>query len=259
MVVGLPPPKDKNTFTFRSYRLTESLVSTAMKVSFQPQRSPKSSCRYLQTLPSSERMESLRGTSESSRTLPAFCFIASNISLASFIELVDLRNKFVHLKALARLLLPSDGTSPELSPEFEELLEEMDEDEPPSLSRLRELSIKAGLHNHAWNEGVHACRVVFSCGDVGYIKRGRDEGEECHAKAIDMTDNTRFNDFVKVGNVFDISTGHGVDGVKHQLLPTSTIKLDIENESFGQQTQWVNGFVQRNDVYPIVLPGDIEG
>lgn len=165
----------------------------------------------------------------------------------------------MHLKALARLLLPNDGNSPELSPEFEEFLEEMDEDEPPSLSRLRELSINAGLHNHAWNEGVHACRVVFSCGDVGYIKRGRDEDEEFHAKAIDMTDNTRFNDFVKVGNVFDISTGHGVDGVKQQLLPTSTIKLDTEKESFGQQTQWVNGFVQRNDIYPIVLPGDIEG
>lgn len=74
MVVGLPPPKDKNTVTFRSYRLTESLVSTTMKVSFRPQSSPRTLCRYKQTLPSSERMESLRGTSESSRALLTILF-----------------------------------------------------------------------------------------------------------------------------------------------------------------------------------------
>ena len=166
----------------------------------------------------------------------------------------------MHLKALAKSLLPREGKAPELPAELEELLEDLDEDEPSSLSRIRELSIEAGLHDHAWHEGVHACKVRFSCGDVGYIKASTGDENAGDEAPVGMMDKTRFDNFVRIGNVLEPPAedeGAGTSG--HISLPKAGPRMNVEKESSGLQMQWINGFMQRNEVYPFPLPGEVEG
>ena len=150
----------------------------------------------------------------------------------------------MHLKALAKSLLPREGKAPELPAELEELLEDLDEDEPSSLSRIRELSIEAGLHDHAWHEGVHVCPVTFEVGDVGYISPSQ-------SGARNIADRARFDGFVKLTNVYHhgskgIPSAHGVDG------------LDISREVTGSQAQWVNGIRHSCETWPAPMPGDVQ-
>ena len=166
----------------------------------------------------------------------------------------------MHLKALAKSLLPREGKAPELPAELEELLEDLDEDEPSSLSRIRELSIEAGLHDHAWHEGVHACKVTFRCGDIGYIKASTDDENAGEDTPGGMMDKTRFNNFVKMGNILESLTDDKDAGSTVPItLPKAGTQLKAEKESSGLQMQWNSGFMQRNEVYPFLLPGEVEG
>lgn len=164
------------------------------------------------------------------------------------IELFDLQNKFMHLKALVGIVLPKESQPPELSEDIEELLEadDDDDDETLTLSRLRELNVEAGAHDFAWNEGVHGCKIAFEAGDFGYIAR------DC----VQMMDKSRFNDFVKIGNIFDVARGGKGVPAKSANAFDST---HVIKESTGLQMQWVNGFMQRCETWPFMLPGDVEG
>ena len=130
---------------------------------------------------------------------------------------------------------------------YRSFLDDDEEDRCRSLVRLRELKLDAGGHDHSWHEGVHACAVQFDVGDVGYISGAN----------VDLLDKDRFNNFVKIGNVLERTHTSSESGNGVQVPFAS--QIPVVREASGMQTQWVNGFFNRQDVYPFILPGELEG
>ncbi|KLO11649.1 hypothetical protein SCHPADRAFT_461161 [Schizopora paradoxa] len=183
----------------------------------------------LNYLPTEDHLVSLKGTSDCDK-------------------ITELREKYTHFRAIALNLLPKGGDSPALVEALEEFLDdEEEEDGCRSLVRLRELKIDAGGHDHSWHEGVHACSVQFDVGDVGYISGAN----------VDLLDKKRFNSFVKIGNVLERTRASTSENSNVQLPVAS--QIPVVREASGMQTQWVNGFFNRQDVYPFILPGELEG
>ena len=146
------------------------------------------------------------------------------------------------------MLLPKRGQPPELTQLAEELLDDEVEDGALTLSRLRDLNINAGTHDHAWHEGVHACKIEFHVGDIGYVPKDFDTSEG----------GTRFNNFVKLGNIYEC----GREGNEDEDKIDSTVpspEMQVVREAIGSQSQWVNRFIQRSESHPFQFPGDIEG
>ncbi|TDL27145.1 hypothetical protein BD410DRAFT_836216 [Rickenella mellea] len=139
---------------------------------------------------------------------------------------IDVQKKYNHLCALVRNLLPKSNESPELLPTVEELIVD-DDDEPASIKKLRSVNLRSGAHDLCWHEGVHNCKVTFSAGDIGYVPRGQ-QG---------------FDTFVKICNVFS----------------DMQMSMTLVNETTGRRNQWVNGFIEREDLYPFMLPFEVEG
>lgn len=139
----------------------------------------------------------------------------------------DIERKFKQIQSLTRSLLPKERDSPELHTSVDDLISD---DEPASLQALRAINLTAGAHDHTWHESIHNCSVSFRTGDVGFIPRTQRE--------------LGFDAFVKVRNIFDDSPPP---------------PLALVRETTGQQSQWVNGFMQRQDSWPFVLPYEVEG
>ena len=165
------------------------------------------------------------------------------VSSILFGDVVALQDKLAHVRALTNILLPN-GNKLGLMKPAEHLL---DDDEgqardPVSLLNIRKQSIEAGEHEFAWQADIHSCPISFSVGDVGYISH-----EQGRAT---LTDKTRFDRFVKVGNIFDDT-----------LLQNTKLnqKLSIIREVSGSLGQWTNGFHRSDEIWPFPLPEDIEG
>ncbi len=152
------------------------------------------------------------------------------VDAAFYTDGEEIRNKFLHLKTLMDALLPVKGQSPELREEVENLI--MD-DEPIGLKTLRLFNLKRGNHDHYWHENVTRLNVQFTTGDVGYIPKDK------------LRQDRKFNDFVKVANVFE---GNG-----------SSLKL--VTETLGTQYLHIKGTFpgEWTDAYPFLLPDEIEG
>lgn len=164
--------------------------------------------------------------------------------------MAELQDKLAHVRAFARVLLPSADQKPALTESSEALLEDLDFEEGDllcsslSLSRIRDQTIRAGMHEFSWNTSIHSCPVSFSVGDIGYISHSQGR--------IPLTDKARFDHFVKIGNVFDVFIGHG-------SLNHDSTGLSIIREISGTQSQWNNGFNGSNDIWPFIIPDNIEG
>ncbi|KAI5115691.1 hypothetical protein M0805_009703 [Coniferiporia weirii] len=215
MIIGIPPPRDPNSYHGFGYRLTESLVD-----------------KILQNLPKSDKLLTLASTGDSS-------------------AVVNLQNKLAHVRALVLNMLPKAGHPPDLAEFAEELLEadcEGGERGRPrhSLSRIRIRNIEAGTHDFAWHEGIHSCPLNFTVGDVGFISRDYDH--------IQMSDKSRFDGFVKIGNVFD----GGAIIEKASKTVQNVQGMDIVREVIGTQGQWNNGFHRSYEIFPFVLPDNVE-
>ena len=169
-----------------------------------------------------------------------------------------MQNKFFHVRALLRFLLPRQGQNPNLHSDLEELLGEADDDVPErslSVPRLRSISLELGYHDFAWREAIHSCEVKFAIGDVGYLSKPIvDAGGNA---SWSLLDKERFNNFVKLGNLFetDLCPLKNFGGLNSR----DGLDLNVVNESDGLQMQWVNGFMQRQDVSPFELPGSVQG
>ena len=142
------------------------------------------------------------------------------------VENVALERRFKHLKAIATALLPKKSDSPELSEAIEELL---NEDEDAALRELRSLTLSTGGHDYYWTEYVHRCEVDYKAGWFGFVPRK--EGK------LD------FHSFIKVGDVFEREGN----------------PLTVVNETTGLQWQWGSAFSQRHEVWPFLLPDDVQG
>ena len=153
--------------------------------------------------------------------------------------------KFAHMKMLLQSLLPERGDQgsviytdrgldPKLSPPVEDLLE--DDEEEISLGELRRVAIETGRHNFTWHESVSKCAVKFEPGDIGFIS-----GE-----------GTRFESFLKVGNIFELSESKEKAALKKY-------DISVVKETLGTQYQWLNGFRDNREAWPFVLPDDLEG
>lgn len=134
---------------------------------------------------------------------------------------------------LARGLLPTENDPPELSPRVKALLSSDDDNEMDAssgrpkltLRQVRLSNIDAMRHDHAWHENSHVQAYKFSVGDFGYIPEGKD-----------------FNEFVIFGNVF-----------KDELT-----NFPVESLASGQQWCWKDFPIQRADITPYSLPGDVK-
>ena len=150
-----------------------------------------------------------------------------------------------------------------LSESVNEVLDEF-EDDTVSLSRLRELyaqTIHGEADNiYAWSENISNCRVKLVAGDLGYISSA-----DAVDGRVDMMDKSRFRSFVKIGNIAQILTpGQSCGVASGNDIPKSNFRsarydMSVVKETSGTQMQWVNGFLQRQTVYPFLLPSEIEG
>lgn len=157
---------------------------------------------------------------------------------------------------MTRSLLPSHTSSQlSLKEAIGEALDDFDDD-VVSLTRLRELIISSGADGeddvHDWYEKVGNCKVKFMAGDIGYIP-----SDVNGVRQTDMMDNSRFNSFVKLGNVSNLPDAVPPPGSATSL--EQGYDMSAVMETTGTQMQWVNGFVQRQPTWPFVLPNEIEG
>lgn len=149
------------------------------------------------------------------------------------VEEDETRRQVTHLVMLARGLLPTENDPPELSPRVKALLSSNDDDQVDAssggpkltLRTVRLSNIDAKRHDHAWNENSRVQAYKFSVGDFGYIPEGKD-----------------FNDFVSFGNVF-----------KDELA-----EFPVESQGSGQQWCWKDLPIQRANITPYSLPGDVK-
>ncbi|KAL5510984.1 hypothetical protein ACEPAG_3703 [Sanghuangporus baumii] len=207
VIVGIPPPPERNSYRGFGYPLSESLLDTTLK--FLP----------------SER----------------------NLSKEVSSCLIDLQNKLAHVRALATVLLPTVEQKPELSNVSEALLEDADFDFGSSsmpLSRVRRQALNSGMHEFAWHAAIHSCRNTFAVGDIGFIS--------CEHRRVPITDLSRFDHFVKVGNLVD-EVAVQPDGMEPKE------DLRIVREVTGSYGRWVNGFHKSEEAWPFPTPGDVEG
>lgn len=135
---------------------------------------------------------------------------------------------------LARGLLPTEDEPPELSPRVKALLPNDDDDDEAdapnnqlklTLRQVRLSNIDARRHDHAWKENSRVPAYKFAVGDFGYIPDGKD-----------------FNDFAILGNVF-----------KDELAD-----FPVESRGWGQQWCWKDLPIQRANITPYSLPGDVK-
>ncbi|KAL5478678.1 hypothetical protein ACEPAI_1955 [Sanghuangporus weigelae] len=201
VVVGIPPPPERNSYRGFGYPLAESLLGTSLKLDVW---------------------------------LP-------------LLGIVDLQNKLAHVRALATVLLPTVEQKPGLSNVSETLLEDADFDFGSSsmpLSRIRRQALNAGMHEFAWHAAIHSCHNTFAVGDIGFIS--------CEHRRVSITDPSRFDHFVKVGNLVD-ELAVQADGVE------SKEGLSIVREVTGSYGRWVNGFHKSEEAWPFPSPGNVEG
>ncbi|KAL5498101.1 hypothetical protein ACEPAH_2231 [Sanghuangporus vaninii] len=161
--------------------------------------------------------------------------------------IVDLQDKLAHIRALATVLLPTIDQKPELSNVSKTLLEDADFDFGSSalpLSRIRRQALNAGIHEFAWHAAIHSCRNTFAVGDIGFIS--------CEHRRVSITDPSRFDHFVKVGNLID-ELAVQMDGME------SKEGLSIVREVTGSYGRWVDGFHKSEEAWPFPTPGNIEG
>ncbi len=69
----------------------------------------------------------------------------------------------------------------------------------------------------------------------------------------------RFNDFVKTGTFLSEVILATVTGDRGNVRLPFASQIPVVRESSGMQTQWVNGFFHRQDVYPFILPEKWKG
>ncbi|KAI0255628.1 hypothetical protein BJV78DRAFT_1279363 [Lactifluus subvellereus] len=195
VIVGLPPPRE-GWLTARSYGLEESLAERALQ----------NFAEYLKELMNAEETALQAGSSKTSASL----------------------NKYKQLKGLLHSLLPRRREGPELSPELEDLLDDVDEDNPLTLRSLRALSIEQSRHDQTWP--ARAPVGALATGDYGYIPGG----------------STNFADFVRLGNLLD-----GEDGRGMEVVGETHGTMDVRSSGF-------HGFPQRQPASPFLIPGELE-
>ena len=150
------------------------------------------------------------------------------------------------MKALASVLLPTVEQKPELSSVSEMLLEDADFDFGSGsipLPRIRRQAIHAGMHEYSWQIAIHSCQNTFEVGDIGFIDR-----ERCR---VSITDPSRFDHFVRVGNLIEEMTA--------QTGGTEKECLEVVREVTGSYGRWVNGFYKSEEAWPFPVPNNIEG
>ncbi len=137
--------------------------------------------------------------------------------------------KYKQLKALLQSLLPRRREGPALSPELEDLLDDVDEDNPLTLRALRTLCIQQSRHDQTWQ--ARAPVGSLTIGDYGYIPGG----------------STDFANFLCLGNILDDEGGKAVE---------------INGETHGTmlvRTSGPGGFPpQRQPASPFMLPDEME-
>ncbi|KAI9509001.1 hypothetical protein F5148DRAFT_1283415 [Russula earlei] len=192
IIVGLPQPRD-GWVTARNYGLEESLGDRALQ--------------YLQELMNAEEAALQAGSCQSSKTL----------------------NKYKQLKGLLHSLLPRRREGPSLSPELEDLLDDVDVDNPPTLHSLRAFCIEQSRHDQTWHSRAPA--NALAAGDYGYIP-----GE--------LTD---FANFVRLGNI--------------QSDEDCKEKMDVVGRTHGLmlvRPSGNSGFPQRQPATPFLIPDEME-
>jgi hypothetical protein len=156
--------------------------------------------------------------------------------------------------------------SPALPKDVDKLLNEFEELEEVCLAKLRALTLNNDDGDddyvQAWHERLNGCSVEIMAGDIGYITAK--DGDE----KADMTDSTRFDSFVKIGNVanifsplltFNHPSKTDDDKTDEPSLQSVGYDFSAVKETSGTQMQWVNGFMQRQTIWPYTLPNEIEG
>ncbi|THH17030.1 hypothetical protein EW146_g3702 [Bondarzewia mesenterica] len=226
VILGLPPPKPGSWHTYRSYNLTESLVDRAMKVGeiLDNDEAVLSlthysiSTQYLANM--DDKGSFISRPSDSTATVRVCHAYPSTSFINLIVSLVT--KKAQQLQGLVRSLLPKASDDPSLHPSIDDLLDE--DEEPTSISVLRNLSLSQKAHGQQWMSRAPVGKNGI--GDFGYIPGGG-----------------TFEEFEKLGNVFE-------------LEPASFSSM---LELTGSQIQWKNGFTDRQAVNPYVLPGGLEG
>ena len=143
-------------------------------------------------------------------------------ALRSFLALLQ---KIQQLRALLEALLPRASHDPNLHPSLEELLEDVGHRlNCITLSDLRHNCLSRNVHSHQWTH--RAPLGKNNVGDYGYIPAGG-----------------TFEEFQSLGNVVDLEPG----------------TFSFVSEVTGKQTQFLNGFIDRQDVEPFVLHDGLEG
>ncbi|KAJ7619431.1 hypothetical protein FB45DRAFT_930778 [Roridomyces roridus] len=138
LMVGLPPPKDPNIVTWRSYSLNESLRTTVLGM-----------------LPNQGHIQYRQDSAASEQ---------------------DSTWKLTQLTALVSSLLPTASEPPGLSLQLKTAIGVDEPDAPPAninLRRLRLLSIEANAHDYVWHKSSSIPPHKFSVGDLGYIPSGQ--------------------------------------------------------------------------------------
>ncbi|ETW79605.1 hypothetical protein HETIRDRAFT_445465 [Heterobasidion irregulare TC 32-1] len=133
--------------------------------------------------------------------------------------------KIQQLRALLEALLPKANHDPNLHPSLEELLEDVGHRlNSITLSALRHNCLSRNVHSQQWTH--RAPLGKNNVGDYGYIPAGG-----------------TFEEFQRLGNVVDLEPG----------------TFSFISEVTGKQTQFLNGFIDRQDVEPFVLHDGLEG
>lgn len=159
--------------------------------------------------------------------LPSSCYFVPDSYYADF---VNLKNKVFHVRKLADVLLPYDRI------ELDQEIQDLRNNDELTLSHLRSSALKHGLHYLVRTFSTRLCDVSFKVGDIGYISHNGSR----------LLEEERFNDFVKIGNVFTGSNPR--DG--YPDLPRMSAETDLCTKVDGYYRE---GWDKQTRLQPIII------
>ncbi|OCH91320.1 hypothetical protein OBBRIDRAFT_887032 [Obba rivulosa] len=137
----------------------------------------------------------------------------------------EVQKKLSHLAVLANALLSSSSNIDAVQARLQEILQDEEEYQPRiSLRQLRMAALRSDIHQ-TWRQSTVPA-YKYAVGDLGYIPAGGG-----------------FDSFTVLCNV----------------LRDGLTSFDINTDAEGIQIDWKGGFVDKQDLQPFCLPGDIRG